>query len=57
MLCISGVTEGETLNVYNLSGKLIASRKAETGTITIPLPEKGVYILQVGTKHIKVILK
>ncbi len=57
VLRISGVTEGETLNVYSLSGKLIASRKAETSTITIPLPEKGVYILQVGTKHIKVILK
>jgi len=50
LLRVSGVMVGETLSVYDLSGQLIASRKAETAIVDIPIPEKGVYVLQVGKK-------
>jgi hypothetical protein len=48
---------GETLRVYGLSGQLVASRKAETAIVDIPLPEKGVYVLQVGAKSKRIIFK
>ena len=57
LLRVSGVLVGETLRVYGLSGQLIASRKADTAIVDILIPEKGVYILQVGTKNRRVIFK
>jgi hypothetical protein len=57
LLRISGVAVGETLRIYGLSGQLIASRKAETAIVDISLPEKGVYVLQVGTKSRRIIFK
>ncbi len=57
LLRVSGVMTGETLRVYGLSGQLVASRKAETSIVDIPLPEKGVYVLQVGTKNRTIIFK
>jgi|GEM_PF-931589 len=57
LLRISGVLVGETLSVYGLSGQLVASRKAETAIVDIPIPEKGVYVLQVGTKTRTIIFK
>ena len=57
LLRISGVAVGETLRIYGLSGQLIASRKAETAIVDIPIPEKGVYVLQVGTKTRTIIFK
>lgn len=57
LLRISGVAVGETLRIYGLSGQLIASRKAETAIVDISLPEKGVYVLQVGTKSKRIIFK
>lgn len=57
LLRISGVAVGETLRIYGLSGQLIASRKAETAIVDISLPEKGVYVLQVGTNNRRIIFK
>lgn len=57
LLRVSGVLVGETLSVYGLSGQLVASRKAETAIVDIPIPEKGVYVLQVGTKNRTIIFK
>ena len=57
LLRVSGVLVGETLSVYGLSGQLVASRKAETSIVDISLPEKGVYVLQVGAKNRTIIFK
>ena len=57
LLRISGVQVGETLSVYGMSGQLVVSQKAETAIVDISLPEKGVYVLQVGTNNRRIIFK
>lgn len=57
LLRISGVAVGETLRIYGLSGQLVVSQKAETAIVDIPIPEKGVYVLQVGTNNRRIIFK
>lgn len=43
----------ETLSLYNIHGALVAT----SSTNTLEAPEKGIYILSIGNKNIKIIVK
>ena len=61
-IIITGATEGETIQVYNISGILIVQTRIETQALRlyasvemeIALP-KGIYIVRVGTNTFKIV--
>jgi hypothetical protein len=54
-LLLSGATEGEAIKIYNLQGATVYSGKVSGSALSIPLPTRGVYVVQVGNLSIKVI--
>lgn len=55
ILQVSGAVAGETITVYTLQGTTLFSQKADAATAAINLPVKGIYMVRVGAKSIKVI--
>jgi len=54
LLHVTGITPGETLSIYSLSGALVYQNVATSDETDISLKVKGVYILKAGDKTIKV---
>ncbi len=55
-LTVSGITIGETINIYNLQGISIYNQKANAETVSVGLPSNGLYIVKVGATSVKVVL-
>ena len=55
MLHVTGLTVGETLNVYNASGALIFQGVVTSVEADIPLADQGVYIVRLGEHTVKVV--
>lgn len=51
---VAGAEEGATVNVYNLSGALVASGKVSNGGITLQVSAKGLYLVKIGDTTAKV---
>ena len=56
MLYVSGVVQGATLRVYNITGAMIVSTAfAEGREFVFPLPGRGVYMVTDGKETVKVV--
>ena len=44
-LYATGLTEGEMISLYNMTGQRIYNAIATSGDVVVPLPAKGVYII------------
>lgn len=53
-LSVSNVKSGDKIEVYSASGALVASQIASSDVATLPLANKGFYIVKVGDKSLKV---
>ncbi len=51
-------SEGETVTIYNLSGKAVLEKKVDSDSVEISLSGlgKGVYLLRLGAKTAKIVL-
>lgn len=56
-IVVSGAQAGADIAVFNMQGKAIASAKAFMGSMSITVPNKGVYMVRVGNKMSKVAVK
>ena len=58
-LSLTGAIEGKTISVYNLSGQLLGSATAASGTTTIntSLSAGETCIVKIGDKSVKVLLR
>ena len=58
-LSLTGAIEGKTISVYNLSGQLLGSATAASGTTTIStsLSASDTCIVKIGDKSVKVIVR
>ena len=54
-LHVDGLSRGEPLRLYNLSGILLHQIAANGNKVTIPLPERGFYILVTNGCRIKIV--
>jgi hypothetical protein len=52
---ISGLTNTETLQLFNLNGKLIFSKQVNNGNVSASFLKTGVYILKIGSFETKLI--
>ena len=52
---ISGLTEGDEIVIYNISGQILNSHSATTASDTITLGD-GVYIIRINNKAVKVMI-
>lgn len=54
---VSG-SEGETVTIYNLSGKAVLEKKIDSDSLEISLSSlgKGVYLLRLGARTAKIVL-
>ena len=55
-IIVANVSNGLEVNVYSADGALIRSEKSVGDTIRIEAPVKGIYLIKVGTKTVKVII-
>ena len=55
VLHVTGLTPGQTLSVYSLSGVLIYRSAAASEEASIPLPSRGFYIITSGAKTVKIL--
>lgn len=55
-IIVANVSNGLEVNVYSADGALIRSEKSVGDTICIEAPVKGIYLIKVGTKTVKVII-
>ena len=55
VLHVTGLTPGKLWSAYNLYGQMIYTGIADGNEAKIPLPERGVYIIQSGGTAIKTI--
>ena len=55
-IIIANVSNGVEVKVYSADGALIRSEKSVGDTICIEAPVKGIYLIKVGTKTVKVII-
>jgi len=53
LLYMSGLTTGETLNIYNISGALVYQTIITSDRMNIPWTHQGIYIVQTGNNRIK----
>lgn len=54
-LRLAGMLIGENLSVYDIQGRIIYNKKTNTETIEIRLPNRGVYVIRIGSRSLKVI--
>ena len=52
---IIGAPQGETIHIYNASGSKARELTAQSDKIFVPLPQVGVYIVNVAGKSVKVV--
>jgi len=57
MLHVTGLTAGETLSVYNITGVLIYNNSVNADEVDIPLYIQGVYLLRHEKHTIKVVFR
>ena len=55
-IIVANVSNGLEVNVYSADGALIRSEKSVGDTICIEAPVKGIYLIKVGTKTVKVVI-
>jgi len=51
---LCGVPIGESVTIYSLQGNIIYSQQANTNTVEVCLPTRGVYVVKVGEQSVKV---
>lgn len=56
-LFVEGVSDGETVDVYNVGGIRLTNIKVFGSNVTIDVPSQGLYILKIANKVTKVIVK
>lgn len=54
ILSVSNLKAGEKVEVYSITGALIGSQLAASNVVTLPLTDKGFYIVRVGSSSVKV---
>jgi len=54
MLNVTGISQNETITVYNVVGQTVYHAIATTDKVDIPLNVQGVYIVQAGNNTVKV---
>jgi hypothetical protein len=54
-IIVNGLTGANNINIYSITGTHIKSIQTSAESINIPIQGKGVYIVRVGTKSVKVI--
>lgn len=52
---VSGVPIGETISIYNLQGTATYNQQANTKTVSIGLPARGMYVVRVGKQSMKIV--
>ena len=57
ILHVTGLTVGETLNVYTINGAAVYRSVASSEEADIPVPANGVYIVTNGNSNIKVVIE
>ncbi|MDR3219705.1 MAG: hypothetical protein LBU22_12160 [Dysgonamonadaceae bacterium] len=55
VLKVAGLLAGEQLNVYDIQGKTVYSKKVKSTEQNVSLPARGIYIVVAGEKNVKVI--
>lgn len=55
-IIVANVSNGLEVNVYSADGALIRSEKSVGDTICVEAPVKGIYLVKVGTKTVKVVI-
>jgi len=51
---INGDIAGEMVSLYNIRGLVLCHQQANASSVTMPLPENGVYVVRVGSQTVKV---
>ena len=54
-LQVHGLVSGEVFSIYNMSGRLFFKGKATGAEETVPLRERGIYIVAAGERRVKVV--
>jgi hypothetical protein len=54
-LHVTGLISGQPWSVYSITGALIYRSIATGNEATIPLPIRGLYIIQSGSRSIKIL--
>jgi hypothetical protein len=54
---ISGLSAPQTLQLFDLNGKLILSQQVDNGTVPASFLQTGIYILKIGNFETKIIKK
>jgi hypothetical protein len=54
---ISGLSAPQTLQLFDLNGKLILSQQVDNGTVPASFLQTGIYILKIGDFETKIIKK
>ncbi len=54
LLTITGVVDGTDIRVYDIQGILVAKCRAIGGENQIQLPHRGIYILKIGNRQLKI---
>jgi hypothetical protein len=57
LLHVTGIIPGETLQIFNITGNLMYHCIAASDKIDIPLTAKGMFIVRVGNRSVKVVNK
>ena len=55
ILHVTGLTNGETLSIYNSIGQLICRRVVTSEEMDVQLTAQGVYIIQSGRNNVKIV--
>jgi hypothetical protein len=55
VLTVTGLTQGEKVNVYTALGQLVTSQVATGSRTTISLPTSGIYVVSSGAQAIKTV--
>lgn len=54
---ISNVADGANVSLFDISGRLVDASVAQSATVTVTAPSSGVYLLSIGDKTHKVIIR
>ena len=56
MIYVEGIQPGEKISVYGVNGQLLMSCKSDSESKKIPVKEKGIYLIKVGSNRYKLVL-
>jgi len=54
-LHVTGITPGETLSIYSITGTLVYRCIATSDVMDIPLRTRGIYVLKIGNHALKIV--